>query len=517
MERIRILVVENDQVKRGALVRNVLEPEGYEVVQAGTPEEAEEKLIGTLIHLAIVDVRLRNDDDPNDDSGLRFCRSMDHTVARIIRSGFSDWGVVRSALEPQPGRHRLADGFFLKMEDPSVMLRVIREVIGEEFEVLPEKRIAVLTSGGDSPGMNAAIWAIVRTAMQRSVEVLAVRDGYRGLVGDEIDKLRWNDVSDIMGLGGTILGSARYEDFRDPSKRSQAADNLRRKHVSGLIVVGGDGSMKGAQALAKQMAQQGVKLLTAAIPGTIDNDLYGTDTSLGAESTANAMIDELRNMVRPAQALRRIFVVEVMGRYAGYLALQAALGIGADAVLIPEEVVDVDPGDAPVKDRVNFGATMTSLTQRLQAIGEQAERSFATGKRHGFVILSEGIRLLIPEEDPAEFARSILADSIKRWKHAYRPDVRVQVLGYPVRGVPPSRHDIWLGANLGAAAVTAILEGRSEVMLGWSEEQGVIETTFDDVVAKSSRAPKEAWADRPKWRELLALQESLSAPPKPLL
>jgi len=277
--------------------------------------------------------------------------------------------------------------------------------------------------------------------------------------------------------------------------------------------------MKGAQALAKDLAARGKTLQTVAIPGTIDNDLWGTDMSLGAASAANAMIEELRNMIRPAQALRRIFVVEVMGAYCGYLALQSALGIGADAVIIPEQVVEVspviDPTDStPWKDRIMLIETQQSILERLKEIAALLEAVFAAGKRFGFVVLAEGVKKSTGDLVDGEYIQSNLVNMINRWDNGSRPDVRAQVLGYPVRGVPPCRFDIWLGARLGAAAVQCLLDGKTNVMVGWSEGKGIIETPFDEVVAKSNRPPKEIWNERSKWQELLELQEALACPPK---
>jgi len=209
-QKLRILVVDNNEKYRTSLVKHVLEPEGYEVLTAENGRDANLRLGESLIHLAIVDVRLVNDKDSNDNSGLRVCQEMDPTIPRMIVSAFDDWKVVREAMKPVARRYRAADGFFHKEEDPSAILEGIRGVLREEYEIFPESRLAVLTSGGDSPGMNAAIWAIVRTAIQNNIEVMGVRDGYRGLVENEIYKLKWHDVSDVMNLGGTILGTARY-------------------------------------------------------------------------------------------------------------------------------------------------------------------------------------------------------------------------------------------------------------------------------------------------------------------
>lgn len=526
MNQTKILVIDNATQFRTSLASGVLEPALYKVFQVASPEEARKILEKELVHLALVDIRLRNDNDENDQSGLDLCRDMDPMIARIILTGYPGWRLVRdAALQPTKNRRRLADGFIHKQDEgPETILSEVKRVLREEFEIIPKQRYGVLTSGGDSPGMNAAIWAITRIAMDNDTEVIGIRDGYKGLTNDLMHRLNWNEVSDIMAQGGTILGTARYPDFEKQEIRQKAVDNIVRKHISGLIVIGGDGSMKGANALVEDLAKQVKQLRTVAIPGSIDNDLWGTDMSLGADSAANAMIEEMRNMIRPAQALRRIFVCEVMGRYCGYLALQAALGIGADAVIIPEEIVKVDPRYDPAKPEpwgkhLNVNDTDDQLRKQLRETAKLLEGAFASSKRHGFVILAEGIRLLTrpnmqdPQQYMEQVVRPYLEDELKRWKIPDRPDVRSHVLGYPVRGVPPSSFDVWLGAKLGMAAVQCLLDGKTNVMVGWSEERGIMQTPFAEVLEKSKRSPNAKWLDRPKWRELLELQQALACPP----
>lgn len=516
-----ILVIDNDPGLRASLAEDVLKPEGYRVFQASSAEEAKKLLDENLIHLAVVDVRLREDKNPNDQSGLDFCKELDALVARVIVTGFpDDWRLVRTALLPSSKRHHLVDYFISKGDDgmQGDLLAVIQKCLNEEFEIIPRKRIGVLTSGGDAPGMNAAIWAIVRTAMSNGIEVIGVEDGYEGLTNNQMYKLRWNHVSDILLQGGTILGTSRFEDFKNPVIRAKAVENIYRKHISGLIVIGGDGSMQGATALANDLKERNISLQTIAIPGTIDNDLHGTDMSLGAASAANAMIEVLRDMIRPAQALRRIFVCEVMGRYSGFLALEAAMGIGADVVLIPECIVEVrsprkSTAAGPFKGRIDRRKTTKNLHSELDEAAKTLEAAFALGKRYAFVILAEGIGQLTNGELNAKYVRGYLEDCIQDWTIDSLPDVREHVLGYPVRGVPPSRFDIWLGAELGAEAVRCLIEEKSGLMVGWTEEAGVIETPFAEVVAKSNRPPKEKWPDRPKWQRLLELQRVIACPP----
>ncbi len=529
MSQATLLIVDNDSNVRESLVKDVLEPAGYKVIAAGSLEEAEQALLGEeLIHLSILDIRLMNDDDQNDRSGIELSQQIDPLIPQLFLTAY------KPELFPGLSTDRVpidtGSGFrevFLvsKTEGPEALLDRIDRILSERYrEVLPWKRIAVLTSGGDSPGMNAAIRAIVRTAMNEGVEVIGVQDGFEGLVENRTRRLFWNQVSDVLIQSGTILGTARYDRFRQSDVRDQAAQNIVQKQISGLIVIGGDGSMNGTRALVENLNNSGRVLNTVAIPGTIDNDLCGIDMSLGAASAANAMVEELRNMIRPAQALRRIFVCEVMGRYSGYLALQAAIGIGADAVLIPELVVEAHPLCGPddkrsLKERVLTELTEENFQRQLDDIADQLYAVFATGKRYGFVILAEGIAQLTADRLNRRYVKKHLETRIENWTHAHKPDVREHVIGYPARGSRPSRFDNWLGATLGAEAVRCLLErktndiGALSEMVGWSEKEGILRVPFEDVIAQSNRPPKEIWADRPKWQELSRLQQELARPP----
>ncbi len=520
MTHFKILVVDNDPDALESLVKGVLESEGYVVFQAQSPEEARQILEKRLIHLAILDIRLIDDDDPHDESGLKLSREIGSFVAKIMLTGYLPGGIMGGF--PNKTLIPFADRFIElyvieKGSDPGDVLAAVKKALTEKFEGISERRIAVLTSGGDSPGMNAAIRAIVRVAMDNDIEVIGIEDGYKGLVYNLMHKLTWNEVSDILAQSGTILGTARLPEFSDPTVREKAIMNIRRNQISGLIVIGGDGSMQGAQALMKDLKKLEWGLQTIAIPGTIDNDLWGTDMSLGAASAANAMIEEMRNMLRPAQALRRIFVCEVMGRYCGYLAVETAMGVGADVVIILEQILQIRPGSTdfePLKKRIMVEATEDNFRKHLKESANLLKGAFAAGKGYGFVVMSEGIRLLLAANGlDAERVRRYLEDDIKSWQQDDPPDVRAHVVGYPVRGVRPCRFDLWLGARLGAAAVQGLLDGKTEVMVGWSEAQGILETSFDEVVNKSKRSPQEIWNDRPKWQELLEMQEALACPP----
>jgi|GEM_PF-584252 len=544
MSKFRILIVENDDDIR-EIYASKLELEGYEVDVARDPEEAKQKLSDKLFHLALIDVRLRHDRIETDRSGLTLCDEIEPTVPRIILTAFQDANIVRDALQPRgDGRRSRADGFLFKrgksQQESEQFLEEIKRVLRAEYEIVPTRRIAVLTSGGDAPGMNAAIWSIVRTAMKNEIEVIGVMEGYDGLINNWMKKLRWDDVSDIMTESGTVLRSARSDEFREEKFRAQAVDNVLSKHIDALIVVGGDGSMQGASALARDLQKRGKhRLQTIALPGTIDNDLFGTDMSLGAASAANAMINQVRQIIQPAKALRMVFVIDVMGALSGFLALETALAVGADAVIIPEELVvltDSPPEAAPTswKDRVDVQKTKGRLNSYLDRISQQLETTFAAGKEYALIVQAEGLyKITEPliekmraggndeaysdndrfDSLDAKYVRAALEMRVKQWKKTKPPAaVRVQPLGYTVRGAWPSRLDIWLGAALGEAAINSILEGKTNTMIGWTERDGITITDFDQVVRESNRPPMEIWSMKPAWQSLLETQRSLSAP-----
>jgi 6-phosphofructokinase 1 len=511
---------------------------GYEVVGAHFEEQALERLKDNFVHLAIVDVRLRDDSDENDKSGLELCEKLDPVLPRIVLTGYvNDWTTIRDALMPtQSGlRERVADGFFYKgakgEADRERFYSEIKKVLSEHYEVIPEKRLAIITSGGDAPGMNAAIHAATRSALAHNVEVIGVEDGYEGLINNRMYKLRWNSVSEVVMESGTMLRSARSDDFRNSGDaRKQAVKNILDKHVSGLIVIGGDGSMNGARILAEEVKATGGDLQIVGIPGTIDNDIHGTDMSLGASSAANGMIDQIRQIMPPAKALRMIFVVEVMGACSGFLALESAIGTGADAVVIPEELVTLDSHEAESqrqewKKHVDIQQTKVALDNTLENIAQGLRKAFETGKRYGLVIQAEGLdkctnELVTAQTSSAspipfmnaEYTRDFLAKRFDEWFGKNSPPVRVQKLGYAVRGVSPSRFDVWLGAASGKRAVELLLDGRSDLMVGWSETEGITEIPISEAVDKSNRPPKEIWSERESWRNIAELQRMLSQP-----
>jgi 6-phosphofructokinase 1 len=533
MSKFRILLVDN---KPNTLqsYSDMLTLAGYEVVAADSEEEALKKLTEHFVHLAIVDVRLRSESDENDKSGLELCEKIDPIIPRIVLTAYvSDWTTIRDALMPTSSglRTRLADGFFYKgaqsLPNRKRFYSEVQKVLAANYEIVPHRRFAVLTSGGDAPGMNAAIHAIVRSAMAAGVEVVGVEDGYEGLIHNRMHKLDWSSVSDVVVESGTMLRSARCKGFLDKDVRSQAVENILSKHVTGLVVIGGDGSMNAARVLSNEVGERGRPLQIIGIPGTIDNDIHGTDMSVGASSASNAIIDQIRKVIPPAKALGMIFVIEVMGAYSGFLALESAIGTGADAVVIPEELVALTAG-ADVqgkswKQSVDIKKTRSNLEEHLEQIALNLRSAFKAGKRYGLIIQAEGLDKCTHELiDAAEggaaqfltaaYTRKYLAKRFDEWFGDGAHPVRVQTLGHAVRGVSPSRFDVWLGATSGKRAIELMLEGKSSMMVGWSETNGITEISIGEAVDQSGHSPGEVWKARASWRKIAGLQHILALP-----
>jgi len=284
------------------------------------------------------------------------------------------------------------------------------------------KRIGVLTSGGDSPGMNAAIRAVVRAATAEGVSVLGFEDGFRGLLESRAVALDRSSVSDVLDRGGTFLGSGRSSDFRHGDGVRRALEICRDRQVEGLVVIGGDGSLRGAHEL------DSAGLPSVGIPATIDNDLTGTDYCIGFDTALNTIIFDVSKIRDTASAMDRIFVIEVMGRDSGMLALHAGLACGADALVIPE----VPPA-------------LPELVCRISEAGRQK-------KMHFIVLVAEG---------------AASAEEVGRRLHAEtEQEVRVSVLGYIQRGGAPSALDRILASRLGARAVELLLRGARDLMAG---------------------------------------------------
>ncbi|MCL4868108.1 MAG: 6-phosphofructokinase [Anaerolineae bacterium] len=309
------------------------------------------------------------------------------------------------------------------------------------------KRIGVLTSGGDAPGMNAAVRAVVRTALDKGVEVQAIYEGYQGMVegGDRIRSLTWNDVGGILHQGGTIIGSARSAIFRQREGRLQAVKNLILHGIEGLVVIGGDGSLTGAQllfdewpGLVEELVTAGQVSAAATLPklpivgliGSIDNDMYGTDITIGADTALHRIVDAIDAISSTAASHQRSFVVEVMGRRCGYLALMGALASGADWVLIPESPPNLD----------NWEDKMAEVLR----LGRQV------GRRDSIVVIAEGAQDRRGNPISSEYVKEVLEKRVGE-------DTRITVLGHVQRGGSPTAFDRILSTQLGAAAVELLL------------------------------------------------------------
>ncbi len=286
------------------------------------------------------------------------------------------------------------------------------------------KRIAVLTSGGDAPGMNAAVRAVVRTAMEHGVETFGIRQAYAGLLNGDMSILSSREVSGILQRGGTILQTARNEEFKTPQGQRKALRNLQERGIEGVIVIGGDGSLRGAMALEKL----GVKVV--GIPASIDNDIWGTNMSIGVDTSLNTILDALDRLRDTANSHNRGFIIEVMGRNCGYLALMGGILGGAEIIVTPE---------AP--------PTMEEVALAL-------EDAYVRGKSHAIAVIAEG----------APYRTTDLADYLSQRKIGF--EIRITILGHTQRGGSPTAFDRLLASRMGVAAVERLLAGESSVMVG---------------------------------------------------
>lgn len=291
------------------------------------------------------------------------------------------------------------------------------------------KRIGVLTSGGDSPGMNAAVRAVVRKAIFHEVEVFGIYYGYQGLLAGNIERLEAGDVGDIIQRGGTKLYSARCEEFKTDDGQSRAIEQLKKHGIEGLVVIGGDGSYRGAMALTKK------GFPCVGVPGTIDNDIPGTDYTIGFDTALNTIIEAIDKIRDTATSHERTFIIEVMGRDAGDLALWAGLAGGAETILIPE--VDFD---------------MEDTIDRLQ-------KGKKRGKKHSIIIVAEGV-----------MSANQLAEMIQG---KLELETRVSVLGHIQRGGSPTGRDRVLGSLFGARAVEVLIDGPGGRAIGMKNHQVV--------------------------------------------
>jgi len=288
------------------------------------------------------------------------------------------------------------------------------------------KRIAVFTSGGDAPGMNAAIRAVVRACIYNQIEVYGIMRGYQGMIEGSIKQLTSRDVGGIIQRGGTILKSARSKDFMHPDGRKKAYDNLKEHGIDAVVAIGGNGTFTGANVFSEEF-----DIPFVGIPGTIDNDLFGTDYTIGYDTAVNTVMRALDNIRDTASAHNRLFFVEVMGRDAGFLALRSGISGGAEAVLIPE------------------------VKTHLEDLHLYLETGFKKQKSSGIIIVAEGET----EGGAYDIARKV-RDDFKDY------EVRVTVLGHIQRGGSPSAFDRVTASKMGVSAVEALIKGSKNVMMG---------------------------------------------------
>ncbi len=304
--------------------------------------------------------------------------------------------------------------------------------------------IGILTSGGDAPGMNAAIRAVTRTAIYNGLEVKGIMRGYRGLVYDEIESFRTNSVSNIIQQGGTILKTARCKEFQTSEGRQVAYEALQREGIDALVVIGGDGSLTGARIFAQEFNYPIVGL-----PGTIDNDLQGTDLTIGYDTALNTIMQAVDKIRDTASSHERLFFIEVMGRECGFLALNGAIASGAEAAIIPEMMLQQDQ----LSDLISNG--------------------FRKSKNSSLVLVTEG--------DITGGAMA-MAERVKTEYPQY--DVRVTILGHVQRGGSPTANDRILASRMGAAAIDALLDGQRNVMIG-IQNDAIVYVPFSKAIKKN--------------------------------
>lgn len=307
------------------------------------------------------------------------------------------------------------------------------------------KNIAVLTSGGDAPGMNACIRAVIRTGIYNGINMFGVLQGYQGLINNNVNPMDARSVSNIIHLGGTVLKTARCLEFKTEEGMEIAFQNLKARDIDGLVVIGGDGTFTGAQRLGQKY---GVRVM--GVPGTIDNDLYGSDFTLGYDTAINTVIEAIDKIRDTADSHDRLFFIEVMGRDSGCIALRSAISSGAEAVLLPEKE--------------------TSLDELIS----QLEAGASTKKSSSIVIVSEGHK----QGGAYDIAKKVK----ERFNHY---DTKVTILGHLQRGGSPSSFDRILGSRLGFAAVNELLRGNTMHMVGLRGND-IVTTSIEEALTKHS-------------------------------
>lgn len=314
------------------------------------------------------------------------------------------------------------------------------------------KRIGVLTSGGDSPGMNACIRAVIRSAAYRGVEVVGIRKGYQGLIDNEMSLMEVKDVANIIQYGGTILKTARSSEFMTKEGRQKAHQNLINAGVEGLVCIGGNGTYTGAEVFFNEFG-----IPSVGAPGTIDNDLYGTDFTIGYDTAVNTAMDAIDRIRDTADSHERVFFIEVMGRDSGFIALNAGVAGGAEGILLPEIMNDV------------------------QDLYKHFENKSKRKKEFSIIVVAEG------ETEGHVFQ---IAENFKSKFNQF--DVRVSVLGHIQRGGKPSANDRILAGTLGNAAVERLLTGHKNICVGVVNHQ-VVTTSFKDAISNKKSIDNTIW------------------------
>ena len=320
------------------------------------------------------------------------------------------------------------------------------------------KTIGILTSGGDAPGMNAAIRAVTRAGICNGFKVVAIYRGWEGLINDDMQEFITENVSGIITLGGTILKTARSKDFMTPEGRQKAYDNMMARGIDALVIIGGNGSLTGAKIFAQEH-----DVCCIGLPGTIDNDLYGTDATIGYDTTMNTIMECVDRIRDTAQSHERIFFIEVMGRDAGFLAQNSAIACGAEAAIIPENETDADQ------------------------LAEFMKRGIRKSKGSCIVIVSESPKC----------GAMYYADRVKKEFPGY--DVRVSILGHLQRGGSPTARDRILASRTGVGAIEAIMQGQRNVMIGIRNNE-VVYVPFSEAIR----------SDKPMDKKLFTVLNELS-------
>jgi 6-phosphofructokinase 1 len=304
------------------------------------------------------------------------------------------------------------------------------------------QRIAILTSGGDAPGINPCIRSSARMALHMGVEVVGIQEGFDGLVRGEMIPLRARDVGGILQRGGTFLRTARCPEFKEMKIQRKALRELNESHIDGIIVIGGDGSLRGAHALAMH------DFPVIGVPSSIDNDVWGTDMSIGVDTAINTIMTAIDKLRDTASSHERAFLIETMGRNCGYLALNAGVVCGAEMILVPEKDVS------------------------LEEISEMVEGAYERGKSHCIIVVAEGSSLKVHQ----------ISEYLK--DHEVGFETRVTILGHVPRGGSPSAFDRLLATRMGVKAAEVLLEGQTDIMIGLSGRD-IITVPLAEVVEKS--------------------------------